>query len=62
VVAGPAGDGVAVGLEGAVAAVGAAVAAQLPRDRRGRPADPLGDPADAQAGTVQVGDLDAFLL
>jgi hypothetical protein len=28
----------------------------------GRPADPLGDPADAQAGTVQVGDLDAFLL
>jgi hypothetical protein len=35
VMAGAAGDGFAVEVDGAVAVVGAAVAAQFPRDRRG---------------------------
>ena len=59
---GPGGRRLAVGVERAVAAVAAAVAAQLTGDRRGRPADLLGDLPDAQPGVVQIGDLDAFVL
>jgi hypothetical protein len=54
--------GPAVGFKQSVSAVAAAVASQLPGYRRRRPADLGGDPADAQPGTAEVGDLDAFIL
>jgi hypothetical protein len=61
VVAGPAGNGPTVSVEQAVAVL-ATVAAQLPRDRRGRPADLLGDTSDAHACRTQISDLDPLVL
>lgn len=54
--------GITVGLEGSVAAVFAAVTALLARDRRRRAADPGSDPADAEPGASQIGDLKTFVL
>ena len=51
-----------VGIERTVTPVLGRVAAQLPRDRRRRPTQPVRDLPDAQARVTQIGDLDPLLL
>ncbi|OMC39578.1 hypothetical protein A5742_05045 [Mycolicibacterium fortuitum] len=51
-----------VRIEGLIAVPDTGVSAQLPRNRRRRSAEPVGDRAHAQPRTAQIGDLDAFLL
>jgi hypothetical protein len=55
-------DSATVGIEGTVALSLGRVAAQLPRDRRGCPTQPIRDLPDAQPRVAQIGDLDPLVL
>src|SRR5689334_22772176 len=51
-----------MGVKGLISAAGCRVAPQLPRNRRRRPAQLVGDRPQAQPEAAQIGDLDAFVL
>ena len=51
-----------MGMERTVTPTPGRVAAQLARDRRGRPTQPMRDLPDAQTRVTQIGDLDPLLL
>ena len=59
---GAAQDGLPLSLEGTVVPADGGIAAQLPRDRRRRSAQPGSDLLDAHARLAQVGDLDPLVL